>query len=64
MQSRCLAICSGVDGLIGAPGQRCKRTIVAVGNPVDALVSSDARGEAQAQHGAGGPANSISCVAA
>ena len=44
----------GVDGLIGAPDQRCKRTVVAVGiNPVDALVldSSDARAEAQAQLG-------------
>ena len=47
----------GVDGLIGAPDQRRKRTVVAVGiNPVDALVldSSDARAEAQAQHGEGG----------
>ena len=47
----------GVDGLIGAPDQRCKLTVVAVGiDPVDALVldSSDARAEAQAQHGEGG----------
>ena len=36
----------GVEGLIGAADQRCKRTVVAVGiDPVDALVldSSDAR---------------------
>ena len=46
-----------VDGLVGAADQRCKRTIVAVRiDPVDALVldSSDARAEAQAQHGEGG----------
>ena len=36
----------GVDCLVGAADQRCKRTVVAVGiDPVDALVldSSDAR---------------------
>jgi hypothetical protein len=47
----------GVDSLVGAADQRCKRTIVAVGiDPVDALVldSADARAEAQAQQGKGG----------
>ena len=47
----------GVDGLVGAGDQRSQRTVVGVGiDPVDALVldSSDARAEAQAQHGEGG----------
>jgi len=51
-----------VDGLVGAADQRCKRTIVAVRiDPVDALVldSSDARAEAQAQHGEGGEVNPL-----
>jgi hypothetical protein len=47
----------GVDRLVGATDQRCKRTVVAVGiDPIDALVLhlTDARAEAQAQHGEGG----------
>jgi len=47
----------GVDSLVGATDQRCKRTVVAVGiDPIDSLVlhPTDARAEAQAQHGEGG----------
>jgi hypothetical protein len=55
----------GVDGLIGAPDQRCKRIVVAVGiDPVDALGldSSDARAEAQAQHGVGLRSKGVAAV--